>query len=238
MEIEIRPHIPQYMAELKAWLKETREVPLEQMDGFFTKRISGYEEHMRVWKEAYQAFPSYLPPMETLLDLGCGTGLELDEIWKRFPDVHVTGVDLCAAMLEKLKEKHGEKRMKLVLGDYFTVDLGENKFDCAVSFESLHHFSLLQKKELYGKIFRALKPGGAFFNCDYIACCREEERLLSSAWEERREKARIPEHALIHFDTPLTLDHELQAMREGGFQDARPLFSIQGATLVAAAKGA
>ena len=40
-----------------------------------------------------------------LLDLGCGTGLELDRVFARWPELAVTGVDLCAAMLEKLREK-------------------------------------------------------------------------------------------------------------------------------------
>lgn len=35
-----------------------------------------------------------------LLDLGCGTGLELGRIFQRFPDISVTGVDLSSEMLK------------------------------------------------------------------------------------------------------------------------------------------
>ncbi|WP_367355490.1 trans-aconitate 2-methyltransferase [Atribacter sp.] len=40
-----------------------------------------------------------------LLDLGCGTGLELDEIFKIRPNIKVTGVDLSKAMLGILNKK-------------------------------------------------------------------------------------------------------------------------------------
>lgn len=37
-----------------------------------------------------------------ILDIGCGTGLELDEIWKRNPEISVTGIDLSQSMLNEL----------------------------------------------------------------------------------------------------------------------------------------
>lgn len=77
----IREDIPAYLAELKRWLDETRDVPLEEMAAFFGARLDSYEEHMRPWREAYRAMARMLPPGGgTLLDLGCGTGLELDAI--------------------------------------------------------------------------------------------------------------------------------------------------------------
>ena len=33
----------------------------------------------------------------------------------------------------------------------------------------------------------------------------------------RRERDRIPPDAFVHFDTPLTLEHEMDAMRDAGF---------------------
>ena len=33
------------------------------------------------------------------MDLGCGTGLELEAIFEKFPEIHVTGVDLSWTML-------------------------------------------------------------------------------------------------------------------------------------------
>lgn len=50
------------------------------MSDFFTKRLHDYEEHMSVWEESYQLFAEVLPlECQKILDLGCGTGLELDK---------------------------------------------------------------------------------------------------------------------------------------------------------------
>ena len=72
---------------------------LEKMSDFFAARVEGYDEHMinnvEGCREGYVKMASLIPQnTQKLLDLGCGTGLELDEIFKRFPDVEVVGIDL------------------------------------------------------------------------------------------------------------------------------------------------
>lgn len=81
---------------------------MESMSSFFEARVDGYDEHMLNnvlgCKEGYIEMAKLVPPScKTLLDLGCGTGLELDEIFKKLSDIHVTGIDLTQAMLDKLK---------------------------------------------------------------------------------------------------------------------------------------
>ncbi len=92
-----------YLQDLKQWLHDTSDSPLEEMSDFFTKRLDGYEEHMSIWEKSYQMFAEVLPSnCQKILDLGCGTGLELDQIWQRKSDMDVTGVDLCQSMLDQL----------------------------------------------------------------------------------------------------------------------------------------
>jgi len=84
---------------------------LEKMEDFFTARVDGYDEHMlnevKGCKEGYIKMAELIPDgTESILDLGCGTGLELDEIFKRLPDVSLVGIDLTQAMLDKLRQKH------------------------------------------------------------------------------------------------------------------------------------
>lgn len=233
----IRENIEKHMQELKAWLAETADQKLEEMDGFFAAIIDGYEEHMAVWEKAYQRFAECLPEgCDEILDLGCGTGLELDEIWKRNPHVAVTGIDLCQTMLDKLQEKHEDKQLNCICADYFQHDLGEDAWDAVISFESLHHFLPGKKKELYQKIYHALKYGGVFLLGDYIACCEEEEELLQNVCFEKRKKAQIPEEQFVHFDIPLTLEHELELLKEVGFQAITVADSIAGATILEARK--
>ena len=190
MELTIRADVSTHMRELKQWLAQTRDEPAEDMNGFFAARVDTYEAHMSVWDKAYGRVAELTPgDCGPLLDLGCGTGLELDRIFARWPELAVTGVDLCAAMLEKLRAKHAGRRLELRCADYLAMDLGAEQYGAVVSVESLHHFTPEQKLELYKKIHAALRPGGFFLEADYIACCEEEETLLRAESARARRRA-------------------------------------------------
>ena len=229
--------------ELKNWLEQTADEPLEEMDAFFNARIEGYEEHMSPWKEHYEWMARQLSVewfedgnKKTLLDIGCGSGLELDCIFKRFPSLHVTGVDLSKEMLAKLSDKHASRSLTLIQADYFTYPLGENCYDAAVSFETLHHFTMEKKKDIFTKLYRCLKPGGIYLECDYIADSQEIEDLLFTECRRRRERDGIAPETFVHFDTPLTLAHEMQAMRDGGFDTVELIDYLDGTPMIQAVK--
>lgn len=61
------------------------------------------------------------------------------------------------------------------------------------------------------------RPGGMFVNGDYFACCDEEENLLRETWSRKRRKESIPDDAFVHFDIPLTKEHEAALLKEVGF---------------------
>ena len=155
---------------------------LEKMAAFFEKRLDGYDEHMLTnIASAEQFYPftaAQLPtaPKSHILDLGCGTGLELQYYYKQNPTAKVTGIDLSQGMLDALKAKFPDKDITLIAGSYFTVPLGDG-FDAAVSVESLHHFTQAEKIPLYTKLHQALKPGGYFILTDYFALSSAEEQL-------------------------------------------------------------
>ena len=61
-----------------------RPAKLEKMSDFFEARIDGYEAHMlndiKGLKEGYRKLAELIPVNTAkILDLGCGTGLELDD---------------------------------------------------------------------------------------------------------------------------------------------------------------
>ncbi len=227
-----------YLQGLKQWLQDTADTPLEEMSDFFTKRLDDYEEHMSIWEKSYRQFAELLPSgCQKILDLGCGTGLELDKIWQKDPDIDVTGVDLCQGMLEKLSEKHSDKHLTTVCQDYFQYDFGNGKWDAVISFESLHHFLPERKKTLYRKIYNGLKNGGVFILGDYFACCDEEEELLRGVCQKRRKQSAIPDDCFIHFDIPLTLEHERELLQDAGFIIEKVLDSPDDPDIITAGKG-
>ncbi len=202
---------------------------LERMDDFFAARVEGYDEHMRTMIEGASGFYAYtasLLPMEKgarVLDLGCGTGLELEEYFRLNPKADVTGIDLSEAMLNALKKKLPDRRIHLIVGSYFDVPFGENAYDAAVSVESLHHFPAGQKEALYRKLHAALRDEGLFVLTDYFAESEELEKEYFRNLQLLKEAQGLPDDGLFHYDTPLTADHEMQVLRQAGFADVRIL---------------
>lgn len=196
---------------------------LEKMDAFFEARLVGYDEHMRTGIEGAQEFYPFTAaclPMEPnahVLDLGCGTGLELEEYFRRNASAKITGIDLSAGMLGALKEKFPGKELNLIAGSYFDVPLGENCFDAAVSVESLHHFTQAEKIPLYRKLHAALKSGACFILTDYFAPDDDYETFYQGELLRLKKEQGIADSEFYHYDTPLTVAHETEALKQAGF---------------------
>ncbi|MCR5719228.1 MAG: class I SAM-dependent methyltransferase, partial [Lachnospiraceae bacterium] len=196
---------------------------LEKMDDFFTARIDGYDQHMRDTIEGADSFYEFtanlLPKAvnSCVLELGCGTGLELEAYFKVNPNAKITGIDLTEAMLDSLKSKFPDKEMTLIHGSYFTEPFGKEMFDAAVSVESLHHFTKEEKVPLYSKLKNAIRPGGYFVLTDYFAELPEQEEYFQQELMRLRKEQNLPKDVFFHYDTPLTVEHEEEALLEGGF---------------------
>ena len=63
------------------------------MADFFSNRIDNYDNvHLNNWAEEYAHIADYFDTsINSLLDIGCGTGLELASIYQKFPNVKITG---------------------------------------------------------------------------------------------------------------------------------------------------
>lgn len=196
---------------------------LEKMDEFFNSRVDLYEEHqlnaIDCAKEFYPFTAECLPlkPYAFVLDLGCGTGLELDYYFRLNPTARITGIDVAEDMLDVLKKRFSDKAITVIKGSYFDVSFGNSRYDAAVSAESLHHFTKEEKVPLYKKIRQALSPGGFFILTDYFAESEETELRLREELRRIKTKEGIRDGGLYHFDTPLTAEHEIQALEEAGF---------------------
>lgn len=196
---------------------------LETMSDFFNSRLDGYEEHqLHAIAQAetfYPATANHLPaaPHARVLDLGCGTGLELGYYFALNPTAEITGIDLAGDMLDALRQKFPHRALLLVQGSYFDVPFGENCYDAVVSVESLHHFTQAEKIPLYQKVFRALVPGGVLILTDYFAESDEQEAFFQSELQRLKAEQGIRGTEFYHFDTPLTVAHEVEALEKAGF---------------------
>lgn len=196
---------------------------LERMDIFFENRVERYDEHMLKNIEGADEFYKFTAeqlPMQSgseVLDLGCGTGLELEEYFSLNPNVHITGIDLSEAMLNMLATKFPNKELNLINGSYFEVPFESGRYDAAVSVESLHHFTQEQKLCLYQKLFCALKNDGYFILTDYFADTEELEKECFENLQQLKKEQNITDDEFYHYDTPLTVEHEIEILKKAGF---------------------
>ena len=204
---------------------------LEKMDEFFENRLSDYDRHMLTDIDGASGFYTYtasqLPtePAARILDLGCGTGLELEQYFPLNPTAHVTGIDLSKAMLEALAAKFPDKDLSLINASYFDIDLGNERYHAAVSVESLHHFTPDLKLSLYKKLHSSLKPTGYFILTDYFAESEALEKEYFSNLEQLKQEQGITDNAFYHYDTPLTVEHETEILKKAGFSQVKILKS-------------
>lgn len=212
------------------------------MRDFFNTRAEQYDlqqvKNIDGGSECYRAAAGFLPAdTRDLLDLGCGTGLELKSVFSRFPNIKVTGIDLAEKMLEKLREKYACRKISLINASYFSTDLGQNRFDAAISIMSLHHFEADAKARLYRKIYRSLRPGGVFLDGDYMI--GSDDGAVEMKFLEERRKLQRDFHLtekFYHYDTPFTVKHETSLLRSAGFFAVQQVWGIENNIMLLAKK--
>ena len=150
--------------------------------------------------------------------------------------MNVTGIDMTESMLAKIKEKHPDKDMRLICGNFFVVDFGNNIFDCAVSFESMHHFYPERKLEIYKKIYASLKNGGTYIECDYMVGTQLEQDHYFKLYEDLKKEQNISKNVYCHFDTPCSVEVQIKLLNEAGFESVKKVFQMGNTVMLYAQK--
>ena len=205
----------------------------EVMAAFFDARAAGYDDHIRgyvfdpdtTFKQFYQAMSSPIPKSDEplqILDLGCGTGLEFEALFRRVPRALITGVDLSRNMLERLRERYTAHvgRITLVTDSYLTMPFGTQAYDHIISAMANHHLLHDTKRLLYTRIHAALKPGGSYVEGDAVTLVEMESQFLA---EYHQGAAGVPpaEDGHYHIDVPFSIDTQRSLLLEAGFKDFR-----------------
>lgn len=184
----------------------------ETVRNFFNEKIDSYDDVHAQYMDTKAVLGDNLDKnSKNILDLGGGTGLELIHLFELYPDAHVTVIDITENMVEKLKTRDFADKVTTICGDFFEVDFGDN-YDAVISTSALHHFKKDEKVILYKKIYDCLKDGGQFLNSDFIA--EDEEFEKEQLYEIDNEFDKYK-----HIDIPLTLEHELEVLKEVGFKN-------------------
>ncbi len=197
----------------------------EGMGAFFDARADGYDAHMFSFGggASYAKLGACVPETGDavrILDIGCGTGIELDYIWQRAPHAHVTCVDLSRGMLDLLIENHRERTGQIAVVEASYVDWAYPKesFDLVISSNTMHHFWESEKVAIYRRVLSTLAAGGAYIESDFIvdAWCEKQYRKRYEIFVERL--GRTPEAGEFHIDIPFTIERQTLLLQEAGFQ--------------------
>jgi SAM-dependent methyltransferase len=90
-----------------------------------------------------------------VIDLGCGEGITLEELLKRFPDKKCLGIDLSMEHLKTCKLYS----LPVVRGDVRHLSLKGESADCCLLMDVIEHLD--QPEKALEEAFNVLKPGGS-----------------------------------------------------------------------------
>ena len=114
-------------------------------------------------------FPFKSDDSFTMLEVGCGTGKNLEPVAKMYPGAKLVGYDISGDMLRiarKKMEPYGEGRVRLVEGPYGPGVDEKEGFDLILFSYTLSMVNP-QYREVIEQAHRDLKPGGSIAVVDF-----------------------------------------------------------------------
>jgi len=123
---------------------------------------------------------------KTILEIGCGNGVQAKYILNKFNPKSITGIDLNHENIRIANQEKDRRGMKNV---HFFVDdaqqlskFKENSIDVIINIESAFHYP--DKPLFLKQLFRVLKPGGHFLIAD-ILTTHKKKKWLKKSWKKK-----------------------------------------------------
>lgn len=204
---------------------------IENMYEFFNQSAAAWDGVFGVGSHpiVHQRMAEQITPTDAplrLLDIGCGTGLELTPILGRIPNARVTCQDLAPKMLDRVKSKFADRldRFDFQVGSYLDLDLPEQTYDFAVAALTLHHLPPEQKLVVLKNLRRWLKPDGVFLLGDQSSSPRREREILDM-YQNYITGLPGGDRGDWNFDVTLSPDAEIALMKEAGFANVEMVWT-------------
>jgi tRNA (cmo5U34)-methyltransferase len=200
------------------------------MGEFFDDVSEDYDEvhtsHIDRGEEYYVAFSR--PVVATTLpinalDIGCGSGLELNGFFRKVPRGRVHCIDLSKKLLDQLLQRYASREITFDLESYLTYRYPQRQFKYIMASATLHHLVEKEKRQLYPKLCEALAEDGCLIVGDYFVSAEVAEQRLEQYGELI--SAGVDLHnGKYHFDVPTTVESEKALLRAAAWESSN--FSI------------
>lgn len=166
------------------------------------------------------------PPQPRVLDLGAGTGLLAAMVLEALPDASLLLLDGSDKMLGEARTRFvSQVSVRFQIADMTEADLGDG-WDLVVSSLAIHHLDDSDKRQLFGRVRKALEPGGMFINVEQVCgpdpvsdhrYARFWHRDISANGATAAQIAAASER--MSFDRCASVEDQLRWMREAGFSN-------------------
>lgn len=154
-----------------------------------------------------------LKPGQRLLDVGCGTGTDLEKLFVRFgEDVELYGVEPSKDMLKQISKTVSESRtVHLSNAKAGKLPYKDNFFDYVTCSLVLHHLSDSDQQKALEEMRRVIKPNGTVLIKEWGRPQNVFGRFIAWFWRN---------HAYVHKNTSSDLQAQLA---EAGFKQVEIL---------------
>lgn len=121
-----------------------------------------------------------------VIELGCGSARLARTLLQRFPDTHVTGLEVDAIQHAKNLAAPAE-RLTFIAAGAEAIPLPDARFDLALMLKSLHHVPLARMDAALAEAHRVLRSGGHLYVSEpvYAGALNEITRLFNDEGEVR-----------------------------------------------------
>ncbi|MCK5490945.1 MAG: class I SAM-dependent methyltransferase [Candidatus Pacebacteria bacterium] len=199
---------------------------IEEMTDFFNLRARSYDDHMKGviagdFNNFYKTISFPIPDTNdiiNILDLGCGTGLEIEGIFKKAPNAILTCVDLSSEMLSELKEKYCsyDENIITVEDSYLEFTYKPDKYNFIVSAMTMHHLEQDDKMKVYSSICNSLQKGACYIEGDYVVKRKEEKEIFNEYLALKKIHPEI-DNGTYHIDIPFSKETQMKLFQDAGF---------------------